>query len=270
MSPLGQLFGPSTQAIFYNWKQLPVQRMLDFDYLCGMGLGLAIDDGAIQSLQLGGFCVHPPSIHLVVIAAAQCECGISCTGRPTPSVACIVHPGASGFQKLFFGLEETAIPTYGRYWVNFCTCILKHQDPFLITPTVNINNSIPDAVASHPKADVFINFASFRSAYESSLEALKQDSIRVVAIIAEGVPEADAKKLIAFAKANNKVIIGPATVGGIQVRCAQGVPDVFLQMVSFWQTCVAHSHPLCMYIPPPTSIPYLYGCCPSGWCIQDW
>lgn len=35
MSPLGQLFGPSTQAIFYNWKQLPVQRMLDFDYLCG-------------------------------------------------------------------------------------------------------------------------------------------------------------------------------------------------------------------------------------------
>ncbi len=50
------------------------------------------------------------------------------------------------------------------------------------------------------------------------MEALKQDSIRVVAIIAEGVPEADAKKLIAFAQANNKVIIGPATVGGIQVK----------------------------------------------------
>jgi hypothetical protein len=46
-------------------KQLPVQRMLDFDYLCG---------------------------------------------RATPSVAAIVQPGASGFQKLFFGREEIAIP----------------------------------------------------------------------------------------------------------------------------------------------------------------
>lgn len=77
-------------------------------------------------------------------------------------------------------------------------------------------HSISDAVAAHPKADVFINFASFRSAFDSSLEALKQDSIRVVAIIAEGVPEADAKQLITYANANNKVIIGPATVGGIQ------------------------------------------------------
>ena len=43
------------------------------------------------------------------------------------------------------------------------------------------------------------------SAYASSMEALKQPTIRVVAIIAEGVPEGDAKKLIAFARANNKV-----------------------------------------------------------------
>ena len=37
------------------------------------------------------------------------------------------------------------------------------------------------------------------------MEALKQPTIRVVAIIAEGVPEGDTKKLIAYAKANNKV-----------------------------------------------------------------
>ena len=37
------------------------------------------------------------------------------------------------------------------------------------------------------------------------MEALKQPTIRVIAIIAEGVPEADAKKLIAYARANNKV-----------------------------------------------------------------
>ena len=48
--------------------------------------------------------------------------------------------------------------------------------------------------------------------------ALQQPTIRVAAVIAEGVPEADTKKLIAFARAHNKVLIGPATVGGIQVH----------------------------------------------------
>lgn len=140
----GQLFSRSTQALFYNYKQSPVQRMLDFDFLCG---------------------------------------------RETPSVAGVINPGSEGFQKLFFGQEEIAIPVHG---------------------------SVPSAAKAHPTADVFINFASFRSAYASSMEALKQPTIRVVAIIAEGVPEGDTKKLIAYARANNKVIIGPATVGGIQ------------------------------------------------------
>lgn len=40
-------------------------------------------------------------------------------------------------------------------------------------------------------------------------------------MIAEGVPEADTKKLIAYAKAHNKILLGPATVGGIQVRSCQ-------------------------------------------------
>jgi len=44
----GQLFSKTTQALFYNYKQLPIQRMLDFDFLCGMWchifLGLFFDD----------------------------------------------------------------------------------------------------------------------------------------------------------------------------------------------------------------------------------
>ena len=32
----GQLFSRTTQALFYNYKQLPIQRMLDFDFLCGV------------------------------------------------------------------------------------------------------------------------------------------------------------------------------------------------------------------------------------------
>jgi succinyl-CoA synthetase alpha subunit len=54
------------------------------------------------------------------------------------------------------------------------------------------------------------------STFASTMDALKQPTIRVVAVIAEGVPEADTNKLIAYAHVNNKVIIGPATVGGIQ------------------------------------------------------
>jgi len=49
------------------------------------------------------------------------------------------------------------------------------------------------------------------------MEALQTATVRVVAVIAEGVPEKDTKRMIAYARANNKVIIGPATVGGVQV-----------------------------------------------------
>lgn len=33
-------------------------------------------------------------------------------GRETPSVAGIINPGSEGFQKLFFGQEEIAIPVH--------------------------------------------------------------------------------------------------------------------------------------------------------------
>merc|ERR1711975_97595 len=111
--------------------------------------------------------------------------------RDLPSVAAIIIPGRSGNHKAFFGSREILIPIF---------------------------SSIEEATSAFPKADVFINYASFRSAAASSLLALQQPTIRTVAIIAEGVPERDTKQLISYAKKNNKVIIGPATVGGIQVR----------------------------------------------------
>lgn len=139
------LFSRTTQCLFYNFKPLPVQRMLDFDYLCS---------------------------------------------RDVPSVAGLITPGASnGYHKVFYGTKEILIPIYG---------------------------SIKEAAASHPQADVFINFASFRSAFSSSLDALDQPTVKTVVIIAEGVPERDTKKLIAKAQQLSKVVIGPATVGGIQ------------------------------------------------------
>ncbi len=135
-------FSKTTTALFYNLKPLPIQQMLDFDYLC----------------------------------------------ERTPSVVAIIHPGRKGFHKAFFGQKEILIPIY---------------------------ESLAEAANKHPSAEVLINFASFRSAFAPSKEALESSSIRTIVIVAEGVPENQTKELIALTKKNHKLIIGPSTVGGI-------------------------------------------------------
>jgi ATP citrate (pro-S)-lyase len=110
--------------------------------------------------------------------------------RETPSVAAIINPtGADSFAKFFFGKSEILIPIY---------------------------KTIEKAAKMHPNVDVMINFASFRSAAPSTEEALAIPQIRTIVIIAEGVPERRMKLLSAKAKPLGKVIIGPATVGGVK------------------------------------------------------
>jgi ATP-citrate lyase alpha-subunit len=108
--------------------------------------------------------------------------------RSLPSVAAIINPNRAGVHKVFWGTEEILLPMY---------------------------RTIPEAVAAHPSVDVMVNFASFRSAFETSMEALASPSIKTVAIIAEGVPERMAKVMAATAEKMKKTIIGPATVGGL-------------------------------------------------------
>ena len=109
--------------------------------------------------------------------------------REKPSVACIVNPtGRGGWHRCFWGAKETLLPIY---------------------------RTLKEATEKHPDADVMVNFASFRSAYPTSKEALESDTIRTVAIIAEGVPERRTKELIKIANERKKWIVGPATVGGI-------------------------------------------------------
>ena len=108
--------------------------------------------------------------------------------RETPSVAVIVNPTRDGMHKCFWGTKEILIPMV---------------------------KTIKEATKMHPEADFMVNFASFRSAYPTSKEALESKTIRSVAIIAEGVPEQRTKELIKIAREKNKWIIGPATVGGI-------------------------------------------------------
>jgi len=112
--------------------------------------------------------------------------------RNTPSVAAIIRPsqtGAIGYHKVFWGGKEIVIPIYRR---------------------------LAPALKNHPDADVMVNFSSFRSAYPTTKEALESDTIRTVAVIAEGVPERQSRELIKLAKEKGKMIIGPATVGGMK------------------------------------------------------
>ena len=113
--------------------------------------------------------------------------------RETPSVAAIINPtGVDSFSKFFFGTHEILIPVY---------------------------KNIEKAAKMHPIVDVMINFASYRSAAPSTEEALAIPQLRTIVIIAEGVPERRMKLVTANAKALGKVIIGPATVGGIKAGC---------------------------------------------------
>ena len=114
-------------------------------------------------------------------------------GRQTPSVAAIINPtGSDSYGKFFFGTHEILIPMY---------------------------KTIEKAALMHPNVDVLVNFASFRSAAPSTEEALAIPQLRTIIIIAEGVPERRTKMLTAKAKALGKVIIGPATVGGVKAGC---------------------------------------------------
>merc|ERR1719247_2487156 len=109
--------------------------------------------------------------------------------RKKPSVAALVYAfGGTSSVKVYWGTQEIFIPVY---------------------------TTIKQAVEENPNISVMVNFASFRSVYESTMEALSVDKIKTIAIIAEGVPERQTRSLIKKAEAQGVGIIGPATVGGI-------------------------------------------------------
>merc|ERR1719380_459114 len=110
--------------------------------------------------------------------------------RAKPSVAALIYAfGGTANIQVYWGTEEIMIPVY---------------------------KTIEQAVKKHPNVSVMVNFASFRSVYDSTMETLDySDQIKTVAIIAEGVPERQTRKLIHKAQEVGVGIIGPATVGGI-------------------------------------------------------
>jgi ATP-citrate lyase alpha-subunit len=109
--------------------------------------------------------------------------------KDEPSVVAMITPERGGFEKFFWGTKEIRIPRL---------------------------TSIDQASSQFPQADVMVNFASQRSAYQVTVNALNTETIRTIAVIAEGIPERLERKLGAMAKKLGKWIIGPATVGGVK------------------------------------------------------
>jgi len=113
--------------------------------------------------------------------------------RKTPSVSAMIFPfSGNHYVKFYWGTEEVLMPVY---------------------------TTTKEAVQKHPGASVFINFASFRSVFETTVEAMKYPSIATLAIIAEGVPEQQTRALVKLAESKGIGMIGPATVGGIKPGC---------------------------------------------------
>lgn len=113
--------------------------------------------------------------------------------RAQPSVVASTYPFTGDHkQKFYFGQKEIFVPAY---------------------------KSMEKTFTMHPDASVMVTFASLRSVYETVMEALQFPQLRVIAIIAEGVPENQTRKILKVAQEKGIVIIGPATVGGIKPGC---------------------------------------------------
>ncbi len=109
--------------------------------------------------------------------------------RETPSVAAIVAPTSGNkFEKFFWGGDEIMVPLY---------------------------KSTAEAKDAQPQADVLLNFASFRTAYDVTMEALEIGGFKTIMITAEGIPERLARGMNQTAREKNVTVIGPATVGAI-------------------------------------------------------
>eukprot|EP00656_Telonema_subtile_P008371 TRINITY_DN13910_c0_g1_i2.p1 TRINITY_DN13910_c0_g1~~TRINITY_DN13910_c0_g1_i2.p1 ORF type:complete len:1094 (-),score=318.64 TRINITY_DN13910_c0_g1_i2:280-3561(-) len=113
--------------------------------------------------------------------------------RSKPSVAAMIYPfGSDHSVKFYWGENEVLMPVY---------------------------KEISKGLARHPEVSVVVSFASCRSVLPSSMEMLEYPQVKVLAIIAEGVPEIYTKQITKKAQDNDVLIIGPATVGGIKPGC---------------------------------------------------
>jgi len=176
-------FTAMTRCVVYGLQHRAVQGMLDFDFMCK---------------------------------------------RQKPSVAAMIFPFSSNHyikfywcdNPLLYTLTQTGAALFGLLTVPSIRLTNLAFDRGTEETLVPVFQSMEEAFRKHPEVTVVVNFASFRSVYTSVMETLKySNQIKTIAIIAEGVPESQTRKLNKAATKKNVGIIGPATVGGIKPGC---------------------------------------------------
>lgn len=110
------------------------------------------------------------------------------SGLDEPSIACIYYIGDTKQINVFWGDKEIFIPVFSK---------------------------IEDIVSKKFNISIALNYYSYRSVYDTTLNIMKIPTIKTICIIAEGVPIRQAKLLNIFSKKNNINIIGCSTVGAI-------------------------------------------------------
>lgn len=107
-------------------------------------------------------------------------------GREPSVMAFINEWKDNSNHKIFFGDKEVLIPSFSDF------------------------EKIPEYLME--KSDTLINFTSYRSAGESTKEAMKYTNFKNIIIIAEAIPERETREIIALNKNKKINIIWPATV----------------------------------------------------------
>ena len=88
---------------------------------------------------------------------------------------------------------------------------------------IPVYRSMRDAAANH-SVNTSLIYVGANRAYAAAMEALESPGIKVVSMIAEGVPERDAKLLAKEAKRRGKLVNGPSSIGIISPgQCRLGV-----------------------------------------------
>src|SRR3990170_4009113 len=92
------------------------------------------------------------------------------------------------------------------------------------TVTVPIFASVSEAIKTFPDINTSLVYIAPNRVLDSALEALRNDKIRVVSMITEGVAEKDSKIFTREAKKLGKVFNGPSSIGIFSAgKCRLGV-----------------------------------------------
>lgn len=75
--------------------------------------------------------------------------------------------------------------------------------------------SVAEAKAHHPELNAALIYVGADKAFAATVEALETDGIEFISMIAEGVPEKDAKRLARKAQERGKLLNGPSAIGAL-------------------------------------------------------